>query len=218
MRIQQDRTVAPLRSQGNLSFIQFLQLLQKMWIDAHPDIPLVAQGGKEFSSYPVMTYRLDQRQAMQGEPKPKIREEIVTAPGESNLLIFGQRFHSVVTFTVYTNENPYLAEEIIEVFENFMMEFTWVFKALGLSEILYSRRLPDSDGQRGKGLGIVEKSVSYMITTEKVIVTERQKLEQVLIDARVFVEDPYWAPDATPATPIIIEINDQFTGLATPNS
>ncbi len=206
-----------MRSGGNLSYIQFIQLVQKMWIDAHPDVPLVATSGKEFSSYPVITYRLDQRQPMQAEPKPKVREEIQTGPGQKNIRITAQRFHSIITFTVFTNDNPYLAEEIIEVFENFMMEFTWVFKLLGLSEILYSRRLPDSGGERGRGLGIAERSVSYMITTEKVAVSELDKLEQIVVAARVFIQDPYWYQDATPATPIIVDINDQFGGQATPN-
>lgn len=212
MRFERSETNSPLRAQGNLNYIQFLQLLQKMWLDAHPDVPLVAQGGKEFSKYPVMTYRLDLRRTIQNEPKPRMREQIITSPGEQNLIIFGQRFQNVVTFTAFTNSNPQLAEELIEVFEDFMIEFTPVFKALGLSELLYARRLPDTDGSRGKGLGIVERSVSYMVTTEKVIVTRKDKIEQIIIDARTFVEDPYWiVSDATPATPIIMSIVDQFS-------
>lgn len=183
-----------------------------MWVDAHPDIPLVAQGGKEFSSYPVMTYRLDLRKPIQNEPKPRIREEVTTAPGEPSLLIMGQRFQNIITFTAFTNDNPQLSEEIIEVFEDFMIEFTPVFKELGLSDLLYARRLPDTDGSRGKGLGIVERSVSYMVTTEKIIITAKEKLEKIAIDARVFVNNPYWViPDATPATPITITIVDQLS-------
>ena len=215
MRPEKVMTNAPLRAKGNLGYIQFLQLLQKMWTDAHPDIPLIAQGGKEFSSYPVMTYRLDLRRTIQNEPKPRYREQIITAPGENNMIIMGQRFQNIITFTAFSNENPQLSEEISEVFEDFMIEFTPVFKELGLSEILYARRLPDTDGSRGKGLGIVERSVSYMVTTEKVIVTEKAKLEKVLIDARIFVEDPYWQTQyAAPATPIVLNIYDQ---LSTPN-
>lgn len=212
MRFERSETNAPLRAQGNLNYIQFLQLLQKMWLDSHPDVPLVAQGGKEFSTYPVMTYRLDLRRTLQNEPKPRMREQVITSPGEQNLVIFGQRFQNVVTFTAFTNSNPQLAEELIEVFEDFIIEFTPVFKALGLSELLYARRLPDTDGARGKGLGIVERSVSYMVTTEKVIVTRKDKIDQVIVDARTFIEDPYWViPDATPATPIIISIVDQLS-------
>ena len=212
MREEYNKTNAPLRAKGNLGYITFLQLLQKMWTDAHPDIPLVAEGGKQFPEYPIISYRLDNRKPIQNEPKPRYREEIFNAPGESNLLIAGQRFQNLVTFTVYSNDNPYLAEEIVEVFENFMFQFTPVFKALGLSDILYARRLPDTDGSRGKGLGIVERSVSYLITIEKVIVMKKPQLEQVIIDARTFINDPYWvSADATPATPIIMKIVDQFS-------
>ena len=210
-RVERSVTESPLRARGNLNYIQFLKVLQKMWFDGHPDVPLVAQGGKEFSKYPVMTYRLDLRKPVQNEPKPKLREHVITSPGEPDLLIMGQRFLNIITFTAFTNENPQLAEELIEVFEDFMIEFTPVFKELGVSDLLYARRLPDTDGSRGKGLGIVERSVSYAVTTEKVIVTSKDKLESVLIDARIFVDDPYTiTPDATPATPISIYITDQY--------
>lgn len=211
IRVERSVTESPLRARGNLNYIQFLQVLQKMWVDGHPDIPLVAQGGKEFSSYPVITYRLDLRKPIQNEPKPKLREHVITAPGEPDVLIMGQRFQNIITFTAFTNDNPQLAEEIIEVFEDFMIEFTPIFKELGVSDLFYARRLPDTDGSRGRGLGIVERSVSYMVTTEKIILTSRDKLESVLIDARIFVADPYWVtPDTTPATPISIEITDQY--------
>lgn len=212
MKMNRIMTNSPLRAQGNLGYIQFLQVLQKVWTDSHPDIPLVASGGKEFSSYPVMTYRLDNRRPLQNEPKPKYREQVFTTPGEPNLIIFGQRFQNLVTFTVFTNDNPQLAEEIIEAFEDFMIWTTPVFKALGLSELFFARRLPDTDGSRGKGLGIVERSVSYMVTTEKIIITPQEQLDQVIIDARVFIDNPYWTDyDATPATPIILDIVDQFS-------
>lgn len=211
MRLEREVTESPLRARGNLGYIQFLQLLQKMWSDAHPEVPLVAQGGKEFSDYPVITYRLDLRKPLANEPKFRYREQVITAPGEPNLIIFGQRFQNVVTFTAWTNDDPYLADELIEVFEDFMMEFTPVFKKLGLSEILYARRLPDENGARGKGLGIVERSVSYLVTIEKIKRMEKPKLEQIIIDARKFIADPYWVEQATPATPLITRFVDQFT-------
>jgi hypothetical protein len=206
-------TPSPLRASGNLGYIQFLQVLQKIWIDAHPDIPLVAEGGKEYETYPIITYRLDLRRPLQDEPKPKLREQVFTVPGEPNIIIKGQRFQNIVTFTVITNSNPILAEEVVEVFENFIIEFTSVFKFLGLSEIVYARRLPDQTGSRGKGLGVTMRSVSYLVTTEKIIKTTQTKLEKVAISARKFLDDPYWVyTEATPATPFITTIVDNLSG------
>lgn len=206
-----------LKAKGNLGLIQFLQVLQKMWIDAHPDVPLVATGGREVAEYPVIIYRQDLTKPIEGEPKPRYREEIATNPGEPNYIIAGQRFQHIITFTVFTSTDPHLAEAILDAFEDFMLQFTPIFKELGVSEIVYARRLPDGEDTR-PGLAVNERSVSYMVTIEKIIKVSVQKLENVLVNARLFLEDPFWSDQATPATPILVNIEDQYSTLpdATP--
>lgn len=203
-----------LRAKGNLSYLDFLRLLGRMWLDAHPDIPFVAQTGKEFPVYPVIGYRQDLTKPHPVEPKPRYREEIATATGEPAIIIAAQRFQMVITFTIYTQENPQLAEEILEVFELFILEMTPVFKELGASELVYARRLPDTSDQR-PNISVVERSVSYMLTIEKSTVTTVAKLEQVLIDARVFMEEAEWLHPATPDLVPTVSIVDTFS--ATPN-
>lgn len=177
-----------LKAKGNLSYQDFLRLLEKLWTDAHPDIPLMANANKSFGQYPVIIYRLDLRKPHPAEPKPRYREEIKNIDDNSVAIIAAQRFQSVITFTVITQQDPHTAETLVEIFEDFMLEFQPVFKELGVSELLYIRRLPDSADSR-PGEGVVSRSVSYLLTTEKHTITYVEILEKVIVNARTFLQD-----------------------------
>jgi hypothetical protein len=179
-----------LKARGNLSYQDFLRLLEKLWTDAHPKIPLMANANKSFGQYPAIVYRLDLRKPHPSEPKPRYREELKNLDNNSVAIIAAQRFQSVITFTVITQQDPHTAETLIEIFEDFMLEFQPVFKELGVSELLYVRRLPDSADSR-PGEGVVSRSVSYLLTTEKHTITYVDKLEKVLINARTFLQDSH---------------------------
>ena len=175
-----------LRAKGNLSYLDFIRLVKKLWEDAHPDIKLQPTADKSFPKYPVITYRLDFRKAHPNEPKPRYREEMPTGANEDAILILGQRFQNLVTFTALDETDPHTTEALIEVFEDFMMEFQPVFKELGASELVYARRIPDSHDTR-PGEGINSRSVSYLLTTEKIIKTSVSKIDEVIIDARLYL-------------------------------
>lgn len=176
-----------MRHRGNLSYPQFIRLVTKMWMDAHPDIPIVATGTKEFPKYPVITYRLDLRKTLPTEPKPRYREELETDTGQ-RIVIAGQRYQNVVTFTVFSQIDPEQAEEVVELFEDFMIEFIPVFKEVGISELVFARRNPDMHDTR-PAEGVTERSVTYLVTTEKIIVTTVEKLNEVSVDARIWREN-----------------------------
>lgn len=201
MRIDVARPM--LRARGSLSYPEFLRLLTKIWMDSHPDIPVIATGTKNLAQYPIITYRLDLRKAHPAEPKPKYREEIPTDVTQDAILISGQRFQNVITFTATTQEDPHKAEEVIEEFQNFMLEFIPVFKELGASELVFMRRLPDSVDSR-PGEGIVSRSVSYLLTTETIKQTRVARLEEVLVDARVFLDTDQVVYSTNPAEDTII--------------
>lgn len=186
-----------LRAKAGMGYLDFIRLVQYLWVRSHPDIPLVATTTKAYPHYPVITYRLEWRKPFENELKPRIRETIPTANGEPAIQILGQRFQNIITFTCFDQVDPHLAEEIIEEFENFMIEHTVIFKELGASEFVYAHRQQDTADQR-ENFTIVERSISYMLTTEKIILVDYDKLEKVLIDARVFMANPYWS-DATPS-------------------
>lgn len=175
-----------LRAAGNLSYQEFLRLLEKLWVGSHPGVPVQASFDKSVGTYPIITYRLDLQKAHPSEPKPRLRQ-ILTPDGSDAIVISAQRFQSVITFTIMTQIDPNTAETLVEQFIDFMIEFQPVFKELGASELVYVRRLPDVTDER-PGEGVVSRSVSYMLTTEKIIKTYVNKLESITVSARTYME------------------------------
>jgi hypothetical protein len=204
-----------LTATGNLDYIRFMRVVQKTWIDTHPDIPLIAAGGPEVSKYPVITYRLAYRNTVKDETKPRYRETIATRPQDSAIVNKGQRFNNYITFTVWTERDPHLAEAIIEQFEDFMLEMTPVYKQLGVSDIFYGRREPDTEDQRPLGKIMHENSVTFQVITEKIIQVDYNKLNTVYVNIQTYLaSNPVWLEEATPT--IYLDIIDQFSG-STPN-
>jgi hypothetical protein len=173
-----------LRAKGSLTYLEFIKLVDTLWEAAHPDVPFQASGSNIDAVYPVVTYDLQLRKPHPSEPKVRFREEIRTPRDKDAIVIGGQRYQNLVNFSVTTEKNPELAEALIEAFEDFILEFTPVFKQLGLSEIVYARRLPDAEQSR-RSEGIEIRTVSYLVTTEKVIQTSKKKLEEFLVYARM---------------------------------
>jgi hypothetical protein len=91
----------------------------------------------------------------------------------------------------------------MEIFEDFMLEYTPVFKRLGAAELVYSRRLSDSEENRDS-TDVCKRTVTYMLTTEKLFAQTVGRIEQICIDVR-----RYMAYEK--------ELIDSGTGLATPN-
>lgn len=179
--------VPPMRAKGNLTYLEFIRLVQRVWQEAHPEIPMVTSGADDPAKYPCIVYSLQLRKTHPNEPKMRYRQD--EDAGEDVFIVGGQRFQNIVYFAaVGEAQNVEAVEELIEVFEDFMMEFTPVFKELGASELVYARRLSDTEENRS-GSGVVRRTVSYMVTTEKVIATRYARLKEIVISARVWLEE-----------------------------
>ena len=176
----------PLKSSGNLTYLEFVTLVKEMWESVNPDIPIVPTQGKNFAQYPCISYGLEYRKTVANESKPKIRPQFLS-PEYNDQIIRGQRYENYVSFMVHTEADPYLADSIIEMFEDFMQEYIGVFKELGLSEILYARRLSDRESNR-ESVDICVRTVAYLVTTEKVTVKKYDLISKVIADARLFLE------------------------------
>lgn len=183
---------APLQAAGNLTYIEFISVVKLLWENLHPDIPIVPTQPAQYAVYPCIVYGLELRKAHTVEPKPRSRQVV-----EKDKMIFGQRFQNVVSFTVVTkmmgssdNVSRYdgaeVADSLIEIFEDFMLEYTPVFKRLGASEFIYARRLADAEENRGS-TDVVKRTVTYMLTTEKLIVTSVGLIEKIAIDVRTYM-------------------------------
>lgn len=179
----------PLRSDGNLNYLQVISLIRHLWEDSHPDIPLRPVQSGKYSTYPVIVYSLQNRTPFTNEPKRKYRDVQVTED-DRQYATHGQRFNNVVVFTVVTETNPELCEAIIEAFEDFMHECTGYFKRLGVSDMFYVRRLPDREQTRPDE-DVDMRAVAFNIILEKVYIQKIQELQEIVVKARV-VLDTMW--------------------------
>lgn len=185
-------------AEGNLQYLDFIRLVDRLWTESHPEIPLYATGGAQDAIYPSIIYSLQVRRPHPNEPKPRIREEIRTAPHEQAILISAQRFQNIVNFSVVTENDPHTAEELIEAFEEFMLEMTPIFKRMGVSEFVYARRMPDNEENR-QGEDTTMRTVSYMLTTEKISAISESKINNFIVHARMAItqEPPYFIASST---------------------
>lgn len=199
---------SPLKADRNLSYREFIRLVRSLWEEAHPDVPIRATQGKKFAKYPVIVYALEDRQTHSDEPKFRYREHIRTED-DNDLVIWGQRFRNIVSFTVITETDPELAEQIIELFEDFMSEYTPVFKRLGASEFIYARRLPDNDQNRVSE-DVTTRAVAYYLTTEKLKQIAQPRLNELVIHAQTFIQRDGYNFTTDSGDAFLTSINHQF--------
>lgn len=186
----------PLQASGNLTYLEFIAVVKALWENAYPDIKVKPTQSATYAEYPVIVYSLELRKAHSVEPKPRAR----TTQTNKNIVVFGQRFQNIISFTVITQANagaekgaaarysgPEVADNIIEIFEDFMLEHTPVFKRLGASEFVYSRRLSDSEENK-ENTDLCKRTVTYMLTTEKLFAQSVDKIEEIVIDVRRYME------------------------------
>ena len=221
----------PLQASGNLSYLEFVAVVKALWENAYPDIKIKPTQSGTYAEYPVIVYGLELRKSHTSEPKPRTR----TSQTNTNVVVFGQRFQNIVSFTVITEANagakqgssarysgPEVADNIIEIFEDFMLEHTPVFKRLGASEFVYSRRLSDSEENRDS-TDICKRTVTYMLTTEKLFAQNVDLIESIVVDVRRYMsyEKSIWDEAHSNATPNFtgteLNIVDLYQG-STPNT
>lgn len=186
----------PLQANGNLTYLEFISVVKALWENAYPDIKILPTANGQYAEYPVIVYGIEIKKAHTSEPKPRTRN----TQAYNDIMVFGQRFQNVVSFTILTKadagtssseiEKRYsgaqVADNLIEIFEDFMLEHTPVFKRLGAAEFVYSRRLSDSEINR-ENTDIIKRTVTYMLTTEKLIATTVEKIEKVVVDVRRYM-------------------------------
>jgi hypothetical protein len=142
----------------------------------------------------IITYSLELRKAHSVEPKPRMRQIV-----NRDIYIYGQRFQNIIAFTAMSpvgkkfdsnpdtiqgdQDNSHIVESLIEVFEDFMMEYTPIFKKIGASEFSYSRRLSDSEVNRDQK-DVHKRSVTFMLTTEKTFAAKVDLIQSLSMDIR----------------------------------
>jgi len=278
------RFAAPLQANGNLTYLEFITVVKRLWEESHPQIPILPLSlnrdtsvtysesssttktynsitgwpetdakttgtdisVRELSTMPttntvtqldqfpaIIGYSMELRKTHSTEPKPKMRQ----IPSDRNITVYGQRFQNIIAFTIMSKVGSFQAEDgsqssrddldaavlcdqIIEAFEDFMMEYTPVFKLLGASELFYSRRLSDSEVNR-ENKDIHKRVVTYLLTTEKTFATTHNKIEQIALDVRTWMAYEKDMIQRNQATPNYEDTPSSIIDLyqtATPNS
>jgi len=248
---------------GNLTYLEFVSLVKKIWEESYPTIPIlplsinressvtykdsgsIENSTRDLSSAPSSTnvglddfpaiigYHLELRKSHTTEPKPRMRQNVLS----NSVTIYGQKFQNVVGFTVMSKVGTFqgpnstttrddldaavLCDQVMEAFEDFMLEYTSIFKAAGASELVYSRRLSDSEINRD-GKDIHKRTVTYMLTTEKTFAIANNRIEKIVVDARTWMAyEKELLKEMHAATPNYSgtegNVIDLFQG-ATPNS
>jgi hypothetical protein len=192
-----------LQAQGNLNYLEFIDIVRILWSQVQSDIPIVPMQGGKYANYPCIAYSMELRKAHSSEPKPRTRQVL----SDISQHIYGQRFQNIIAFTILTQSNAgsidapagsdeynsrlhyvgaEVADRIIEIFEEFMLEYTPVFKRLGASEFVYARRLSDAEINRDQ-IDVNKRVVTYMLTTERLMATSHEKIEKVAVDVRTYM-------------------------------
>lgn len=202
-----------LRADSNVQYLQLIDFIKYLWEKGHPDVCVIPTAPESISDPDkgYIVYGLESRAAQKDFSKPRYMEEICD---DKVYHISMQSFDNFISFSA-VHRNPRIAEEIIEAFEDFMIESTAVIKQVGAGEILYSRRYPDREEAR-IGRDMCVRTVVYRVFLQKIKKVELETIQEVLIEARM-----WWQKYQ-----ILVEIDQQatpnvsviLTDQATPNT
>jgi hypothetical protein len=178
-----------IRARGNLKFLDYIDLIEYIWKKGNPEVIFQPMGAKRVydPERAYLIYELDSRVPKDNNTKPR-HQETFDHPDDPNrkVSIYTQSFNNLVSFTAL-HQNPRTAEEIIEDFEDFMMEACPIFKGLGIEEFIYNRRISDRmDKKYGEDLSA--RTVLYMVTTQKTMPVEQRKLQEVIGQLTVMLD------------------------------
>jgi hypothetical protein len=220
-------------STGTLTYMQFIAILKNLWETGTPNVPVlpVSVGKTDtLDKYPaIIGYAMELRKAHTSEPKPRFREHVKN----QEYTVFGQRFQNIISFSIMSKVGTFqgndytitrddvdtavLCDELIERFEDFMQEYTPVFKAAGASELIYSRRLSDTEMNR-ESTDVHKRVVTYMVTTEKTFLIPNNLISEISFDIRNWVANVSIGDTLSGAYSNMPYTQIDFNQLSTPNS
>lgn len=205
----------PLKHPANLTYPQMMLLLKQLWESLHPEISFVPFGGsqKYDPERGHIVYALDNRKPAADNSKKRIREITDAIDVESKkVMIFTQTFNNLISFTAI-HKDPIIAEELIEAFEDFIIEVTPILLRNGAQSVHYARRTHDEHKQR-YGEDVAARVIIYDIQLQKVLIAEISALEEISVRAQNYVQ--FILDNTDQATPNITTII--YDNYATPNS
>lgn len=175
--------IDPLQAKGNMSYLQFIDRMADYIANAHPEWQFTPFADNNIYNPEMgyIIYSLVDRVTKENHTKPRIHY-IDNHPlyPDKNLAVFIQSFINTVKFTA-VHPNPRIAEAMIEEFQNFMYGVTYMLKEDGLDECIFGRRAADEHKTR-YGEDLPARSVIYIVTEQKILPVDIDKLNQVYIE------------------------------------
>lgn len=173
-----------LRSDGNVQYLQMIDFIKYLWEKGHPDVRMVPSAPISTANPDLgyIVYGLESRATQKDYAKARLIE--VINEDDKIYEVWMQSFDNFISFAS-VHSNPRVSEEIIEAFEDFMIESTPVLKQVGVGELLYSRRYPDREDAR-IARDMCVRTVVYRAFLQKVRKIEREALQSICIEARVW--------------------------------
>lgn len=191
----------------SLTYHEFIDLVKFLWEKGHPDIEFVPMNGGGIADIQkgYIVYALESRTPTKDFPKPRVRETIKDTESGEDIEVSVQVFNNLISFSA-VHQNPRVAEEIIEAFEDFIQEHMSTFHENGISNIFYDRRYPDGrDARIGQDLSV--RKIGYLLILEKVTLVSYSRIQEITIDVRTFRTQYYDVPPATPNFDVSINDN-----------
>jgi len=179
---QYGEDLPPIQAKGNLSYLQFIDVLTKTWKILHPEIDFVPLGGKKTfdPEKGYIIYSLESRRPSDNNSKPRMHR-VIDDPdnNEKKVIVYTQSFNNLIKF-IAVHQSPRVSEELLDAFEDFMLYMEPILKKLGLQHCFYDRRMPDEHGSR-YGEDVSARIVSYLVITQKILTVDIDVIEDIIL-------------------------------------
>lgn len=185
----------PIKAFGNVTYIQLMDILRNLWQKMHPEVQFAPYGTRtKFNPQKgYIIYSVENKKTTEMNSKPRHREDLVkTDTCDYVATVYTQSFDYLIRFDAI-HEDPHVAEQLLEAFEDFMIIIMPEMKYIGVEKLFYNRRVSDRDLSK-TGQDNACRSVIYMATLQKLLIAKPETLEAIRIDVRV-----NWS-QATPQT------------------
>lgn len=187
MKIQDPYLDNRLRSEQPITFLQFVDVLRKLWKSAGKKGDIVRQFPvDEDAKYPLITYRLLRRVINPNfkDYKPRFRD-IIRHPYAPDQFVelYGQIFDVWVEFKIYSLSQEE-ADELVVEFEDFLYMYTGFFKKNGVQNIQFYAQEEDELITKER-YPVAVRTLQYQIRLERVVPRFLNQIHDLSIQANI---------------------------------
>jgi hypothetical protein len=198
-----DRFGKLTQADGSLTYPQFCVAVTTAWGKAHPDIPMLAIGAKNWDTkFPCVTFHLQLRKPAEETPRMRRTENFqvegtvrtvngITEVVTKDIVTYRMNFDNQVIFTVHSTQDDggvEMADQLAEEFESFMQLHTGLFMNLGAKGLRFFRRFHDENLLAEFSKVTIKRFLAYTLYTQRVTSTTQPQLKELETEIRVRLE------------------------------